>query len=163
MRLRASHWTKKNAYQRFWERVQKTDSCWLWKGLRTNYGYGRVVVSGRIWRVHRLAWTFENGSIPKSMMVCHKCNNRLCVRHSHLYLGNAQSNAHDAIRAGTFNDNHDQIGIPHPKKLTWRQVCWIREQRRCGAMIKDLALEHKVSEQNIKQIIYKRIWKCPPR
>ena len=163
MRLRASHWTKKNPRERFWERVEKTTTCWWWRGVQTSKGYGRVAIAGQLWRVNRLAWTYEHGTIPKGSMVCHKCNNRLCVRPSHLYLGNAKSNAHDAIRAGTFNDNHQQIGIPHPKKLVWYEVQQIRRLRKQGMARKELAQVFLVGEKTIQAITNYHTWKCPPR
>jgi hypothetical protein len=93
---------------RFWAKVDiETDQpCWIWTGL-TNagtknnrkwpYGQMRVKVGDR-WRLvaaHRLAWQFERGAIPPGLWVLHRCDNTLCVRPDHLFLGNAQANTDD--------------------------------------------------------------------
>src|SRR5713101_5307016 len=48
---------------RFWRQVQKTDSCWLWTGGRTN-GYGRFWLTGKTVMAHRLAYEWLVGPIP---------------------------------------------------------------------------------------------------
>jgi hypothetical protein len=52
------------------------------------------------YRVHRVAWVFTNGSIPKGMMVLHKCDNRKCVNPDHLYLGTHCDNMKDVVDRG---------------------------------------------------------------
>lgn len=73
-----------NIEERFWDQVEKTDSCWLWKS-RTNWaGYGRFSVGRVEYQAHRIAWTLVNGDIPSKAVIHHKCRNRLCVNPDHL-------------------------------------------------------------------------------
>lgn len=79
--------------ERFWSRVEKTDSCWLWLGAR--YGgnrHGVLSVNGSTIGAHRYSWELERGSIPEKMQVFHTCNNLHCVNPSHLFLGIKNSN-----------------------------------------------------------------------
>lgn len=55
---------------------------------------------GKQWRVSRLVWTLANGPIPDGVYVCHHCDNTLCVRLDHLFLGTAQDNMNDCIAKG---------------------------------------------------------------
>lgn len=82
--------------------VLKGDGCWEWSGCRTNGGYGRFGRSRRLgWILaHRMSWILAHGEIPPDMCVCHKCDNRICVKPDHLFLGTKQDNIKDCITKG---------------------------------------------------------------
>ncbi len=51
---------------RFWDKVVKTDTCWVWTGGKFELGYGKIteylgIVNGRKkykeYRAHVLSWT----------------------------------------------------------------------------------------------------------
>jgi len=72
--------------------------CWEWMGGKSHNGYGNYKGEDRVnWRAHRYAWTMVNGPIPPGMVVCHRCDNRSCVRHDHLFLGTTSDNAIDCV------------------------------------------------------------------
>lgn len=68
--------------KRFHAHYEKTDSCWNWIG--DNADYGRFGMRGKIYRAHRLAWTWFCWAIPPRLVVHHKCNNTRCVNPTHL-------------------------------------------------------------------------------
>src|SRR6185503_13164373 len=84
---------------RFWAKVEQTPTCWVWKGAQTK-GYGQFNASGRHGYSHRFSWEWHFGEIPKGMLVCHKCDNPLCVNPNHLFLGTQKDNIHDCISKG---------------------------------------------------------------
>ena len=53
----------KPAEVRFWERVAKTDTCWLWTGC-TQTGYGRFWDGERYVLAHRYSWQLHGGAQP---------------------------------------------------------------------------------------------------
>ena len=59
---------------RFWDKVNKTESCWEWTANNVN-GYGRIRHQGKMVLAHRLSWQMANGPIPTGMLVFHKCDN----------------------------------------------------------------------------------------
>lgn len=69
---------------RYWEKVRKTDSCWLWTGAIADTGYGTHGIDGKTKLAHRIAVELDGRSIPKGMVVDHLCRVRNCVRPDHL-------------------------------------------------------------------------------
>jgi hypothetical protein len=78
-----------------WSRVTRGDGCWEWTGTRDDAGYGKFEYLTVTYRVHRLSWSLENGSIPDGLLICHNCDNPPCVRPDHLFLGTQQDNVDD--------------------------------------------------------------------
>ncbi len=98
--------------QRFWDKVNKTNGCWIWKaGLRSlKTGYGAFKFKGKIVDAHRMSWFLTHGCFPKNL-VCHKCDNRLCVNPDHLYEGTFRDNARDMwLRGGRIPKPHGSRG-----------------------------------------------------
>lgn len=86
--------------ERFWEKVKKTASCWLWIGSTNGAGYGHLGL-GRAGQgtvaAHRLSWKIHHGKLPPvGIGVLHRCDVSRCVRPSHLFCGNALVNMRDA-------------------------------------------------------------------
>lgn len=99
-------WPRPSMEERFWRRVQKTDSCWTWVGSLDGHGYGQIRASGprdvtlMILRAHRYSYELHVGPIPEGLNVCHHCDNPRCVRPDHLFVGTARDNAIDMVRKG---------------------------------------------------------------
>jgi len=75
--------------ERFWAKVDKTDTCWLWTGGLTGHGYGAFYPeSDRFVGAHTFAWEETNGPVPPGMTLDHvrarSCTNRHCVNPAHL-------------------------------------------------------------------------------
>ncbi len=70
--------------QRFWQRVEKSDDCWIWAGHIGTNGYGRVTVAGVPALAHRVAYELLVGPIPPGLHIDHLCRNRRCVNPVHL-------------------------------------------------------------------------------
>jgi hypothetical protein len=80
---------------RFWAKVEKTDTCWLWRAAILN-GYGRFSVyrdgKARSGLAHRVASEFLVGPIPNGKFLDHTCHNRACVNPAHLRIVNNKQN-----------------------------------------------------------------------
>ena|SRR3990167_2421403 len=70
--------------QRFWEKVEKTDGCWLWLGYCNPKGYGYYYDGYGTNRVHRFAYRVLVGEIPDDLEIDHLCRVRNCVNPKHL-------------------------------------------------------------------------------
>jgi len=82
----------------FFSNMQKTDDCWIWKG-RKSKSYG-IFFCEKMIQAHRFSFILHFGCIPKNKIICHKCDNPLCVNPAHLYAGTHKDNAQDRTQRG---------------------------------------------------------------
>lgn len=68
--------------KRFWDKVEKTESCWVWFGAKTG-GYGQIKFGDRIHYAHRISYMLATGAFPK-YMIDHLCRNPACVNPKHM-------------------------------------------------------------------------------
>jgi len=101
---------KENTWrERFWEKVDTTnpDGCWEWLGGRISSGYGlfyTVTLGGKRKYItaHKASFLLHRSYVPKGYLVCHECDNKLCVRPDHLYIGTHRGNMVDAAVRGQW-------------------------------------------------------------
>ena len=86
---------------KFMQKVEVTDSCWIWNGYLNNTGYGQVPFYHFKTRLaHRVSYKLFIGNFDDSLCVCHKCDNPKCVNPEHLFLGTHKDNALDKVSKG---------------------------------------------------------------
>lgn len=127
--------------RRFARLVTKSESCWLWSGS-TRDGYGVMRIGGRSGRLvgaHRVSWFLAHGELPIGQCVCHRCNNKRCVKPEHLYLASSAQNMSDAWRDNLCQRGGQRVGA----KLTDTAVAVIRSSR--DRTLQSLATEFGVS------------------
>lgn len=118
--------TRKTANERFLEKVQKTENCWLWTGSKSADGYGRFWNGLRDIPAH---WFWlESEKLEqlktKGMMACHHCDNPSCVRPSHVFIGTALDNTRDSIAKGRwtgFRDEFTKLPVSRERKRQLRK------------------------------------------
>ena len=154
----------------FWLRVDKTTSavfykgtrCWEWTGSRTGGGdgrkYGQFSFNSTQRYAHRVSWYFKHGRHP-SKCILHKCDNRLCVRPSHLVQGTQRDNILDMIKKGR-NVPVVSTGEHNPNaKLTYFRVLRMRHLARLGTPRKLLAHVFGVKIVTVSKIVNNHLWK----
>lgn len=87
---------------RFWEKVNKTETCWLWTATHNGRGYGTILAAAGEEKIlaHRASRELHYGPIPEGLVVCHHCDVRRCVRPDHLFLGTYKDNTQDMVQKG---------------------------------------------------------------
>lgn len=147
--LRMSRWNVRSLEERFWEKVDKSGTCWLWTA-RTNRGcYGVFTVNFRS-RVlaHRIAYELTHGHIPDGFDICHKCDNPPCVNPDHLFAGTRKQNMEDAL-----SKNRMARGFRLPQtKLSDEQVMSLLSRLDSGKKIRDVALEFGISSGHVSAL-----------
>ena len=146
---------------RFLEKVNTHNDdplkCWEWLGANKGNGYGHTSRGP----AHRRSYQLFVGQIPDGMDVCHKCDNRICVNPSHLFVGTRYENMQDALRKGRIarGDQLPPRWGEHgtASKLTAQQIVIIRASSDPS---KDLAIRFGVTSDNINRIRRNNTWKA---
>jgi len=142
---------------RFWPKVEKTETCWLWTGCFYSTGYGRFLLTFKpkpiLVKPHRFSWVLHNGPIrPLDTFVLHTCDIRPCVNPDHLYLGDFQANMkdrHDRGRSARGEGNGNS-------KLTKDQIRRIIERGIESSTV--LGKEFGASPGHIRKILRREFW-----
>lgn len=155
-----SRWPDRTVYERFWFHVSTEETsrgCWEWQGALTTGGYGLFSHGLPTRRAHRAAWMLMFGSVPRGIDVCHRCDNRLCCRPSHMFLGTRKDNMQDAKAKGRTRPGPRMPGESHPEaKLTWDAVTEIRAAK--GVSHYELARRYGVSRPLIGYVLNDKSW-----
>lgn len=125
-------------------------------------GYGlRQFTSGDV-RAHRQAWESAYGPISNGLFVLHRCDNRKCVRPSHLFLGTTSDNIRDmwAKGRGRMPPHVGRKGSTHPlAQLDEDSVLRMRAARAEGATFAALGRDYGVHRQTARDAVMGRRWK----
>lgn len=70
--------------EKFWAKVEKTETCWLWTAGKNGTGYGVIKHGADHWTAHRLSYTWARGPIPDGLELDHLCRVRECVNPDHM-------------------------------------------------------------------------------
>ncbi len=170
---------------RFWAKVRKGPGCWEWTAARLG-GYGIFQLNKKAEKAHRVSWFLAHGDgPPSSAFVMHKCDNRRCVRPSHLMIGTHADNMKDMVSKGrqAVGDRHGSKTHPesvargdrngsrsrperlmrgekvNTAKLVADQVREIRLRFSNGENKSELSRRYGVSRFNIGCIINRTTWR----
>jgi hypothetical protein len=140
----------------FWASISKHGECWNWLGAQDPYGYGRFSWNGKSnAKAHRVAYAISKneGELPHpSVLICHTCDNRICVRPEHLYAGTPQSNVQDRDSRGRYVSCEGENN--GASKLTEGLVKSILSYKGKG-----LTQSKVAAKFGINQITVSRIWR----
>lgn len=109
---------------RFWPKVDKTGSCWLWTSATRTDGYGIFGVGMKVKAAHRVSYELAHGTIPEGMFIDHICHTKLCVNPSHLRLATCRQN--NEYKSGP-NSNNMSSGV--------RGVSWAKDKGKWCARV----------------------------
>ena len=119
--------------ERFWQKVDKGSSCWLWMGSMNLNGYGRFFIKVGVAPLlaHRFAYQLANGSIGDGLQIDHLCRIRSCVNPDHLEVVTPRVNTlrGDAPSAVIARSGHCRQGHIRTELNTY--ICPSNGAREC--------------------------------
>ena len=96
---------------RFWEKVEKTDTCWNWTAAISTSGYGVIQDSGKVRYAHRMSYELANGPIATGLVIDHTCHSKACVNPGHLRAVSNKQNLENRDRANRQNKHSGVRGV----------------------------------------------------
>ena len=124
-----------NDEARFWQKVDKTDTCWLWTAAKAQ-GYGRFYCGGRLHAAHRWSYELLIGPIPEGLHLDHLCRNPASVNPAHLEPVTQRENIirGTAPAAEHAAATHCPQGHPYDEANTYLAPNGWRQCRTCRAV-----------------------------
>ena len=113
----------------FWRKVERTDTCWVWRGYVNKDGYGEFSSKFLTTRLaHRIAYGLaHDGELP-TLTIDHLCRNKLCVRPEHL---EAVTNVVNIRRSGAALHQAEKTHCPQGHEYTDENTRVYRGKRIC--------------------------------
>lgn len=148
--------------KRFWSKVNKTESCWLWTKCKDKDGYGKFAITAppgvqpkqKHVRAHRLSWEMVNGEAPSTLVIMHSCDTPACVNPAHLSLGSQAQNRADCGAKG-----REPVGERHHSaKIDVATVRRVRELSVGGMGPIRIAAKLGIGTGSACGIVYGRTW-----
>ena len=138
---------------RFWPKVRKTASCWLWRGGTNGVGYGMILKGRSKVLAHRVSWEMEHGSLDPKARVLHRCDNPACVRPDHLFLGTMKDNMQDMLKKGRNKFLAHKGEANGQSKLSDLEVRELREKAAADISQNVLAKEYEISQSSVAGLV----------
>ncbi len=150
---------RKTIAERFWAKVVKSDTCWIWTASTTKGGYGqfgiRSLRKSNFKSTHVALWLTTGEWPPHGSDVCHSCDHPRCVRPDHLFIGTRKINMQDSS-----SKHRIQNGVRHwNARLTEAQVLAVRELKATGLRNCEIVAATGLNEKQVSKIITGSRWK----
>lgn len=79
--------------------IKLENGCIKWLGAKSSTGYGHARFNGKHILIHRLVLHLvKNFDLSSNFVVCHSCDNPLCINIEHLIVGTQGYNLEDAYK-----------------------------------------------------------------
>jgi hypothetical protein len=135
--------------ERFMAKVSKNadTGCWDW-GSTVVGQYGAFTISNKLKKAHRVSYCIHIGDIGCGLIVCHRCDNPLCVNPEHLFIGTHKDNSRDMSSKGRVSSRHGEL---HPMgRLTIDDVDRIRSSDMNSADAAEMFGVHRTHINRIR-------------
>jgi hypothetical protein len=96
--------TPEQLLEAFWQRVEKTEYCWLWHGTRATT-HGRFYFNAKqSIAAHYYAWKLEHGYTPRMRTLKRNCDEPFCVRPKHYRIHHGNVRGRKSTKCASITD-----------------------------------------------------------
>ncbi|MGW2169139.1 HNH endonuclease signature motif containing protein [Streptomyces sp. NPDC001705] len=141
--------------ERFWSKVERTETCWFWTGRPGSHGYGELGMGGKYGKTrtaHTLSYEIHHGPIPSGRHVLHSCDVPLCVNPEHLRLGGNAENAQDRAERGQAARKLNPEAV---KVIRWVYANTPRT-------LADIAAAYGINTTTVHRVVTRKLWDQVP-
>ncbi len=133
----------------------ESNGCWIWLGGKNKSGYGIFSFSNISMMAHRYSYQIHKGEILTGMLICHSCDNRLCVNPLHLFMGTNKDNVIDM-----FNKKRENCRKGEKNGASKLSLSSVQEIKKLIALKKTRGLSKKynISRATIYKIKHNILW-----
>lgn len=133
------------------------NGCLIWGGWINDNKRPECRIQG-FRSVTRLIMTILGFKLTRWDLVCHSCDNTLCINPAHLWIGSPKDNAQDCMKKGRLKPQRGELC--KTSKLITEQVLEIRKLHKNREMTMfEIAEKFGVSKYTIANVVYRRAWK----
>lgn len=144
----------------FWSRCERVGPCLVWRGALNGHGYGHFTHEQQTIACHVYAYELTNGPITPGLFVLHSCDNPPCCEPAHLFQGTQAQNLADMCAKGRHATGYGIKGSQHwCARLTEDEVREMRQLRRVGVILADLAVLYDVGISAVHSIVTYKTWR----
>lgn len=144
---------------KFW--IDPISGCWLWQGKKLSSppnNYGRFWLHGRFVLAHRASWVLHRGGIPDGKVICHKCDDPLCVNPGHLFIGTQLDNIKDMCakkrNSTAHGENNKMSKFTETDIKNIRAICSVYRKKYAK-----IARQYRVTAAAIRAIDIRATWR----
>lgn len=147
---------------RFWSKVDRSGSCWLWLKAKDKDGYGKYQLNGggrqKHVRAHRYAFYLSHGKWADGL-VLHSCDNSSCVNPDHLEEGTQDRNVRDCVSRGRHRAGR-RVGSEHSRaRASESDVLLWWQARATGETVASIARRYGRPAVTVSHAIIGRTWR----
>ena len=128
------------------------NGCIEYIGARNTDGYGTIRYKNKTYSVHKLYWILKKGLISPGLCVLHHCDNPPCCNLEHLWVGTHKDNINDRQRKGRSRGRGIKGENHYKAKLTNQQAEEIRQLRKEGKLLREIAIKFNMSQAIVSVI-----------
>lgn len=103
---------------RFWAKVNKTDSCWIWTGAMSGAGQGIIRINNTGVSARQISWILTNGRSSDTKLTV-VCGNPACVNPLHLH---PITSSEIGASRGAMTTEEKILAMSSPEPMSG---CWI--------------------------------------
>lgn len=147
--------------ERYEAKIQRSATCWLWRGGKAGAGYGIFRLSRPVRRqayAHRLAMERKIGrDLFGKEYVLHSCDTPACVNPDHLRLGDQFDNMADSLARGRFAIGEAKIRTARLTEIQVREIMALGSVP--GLTQREISDRYGVSRPQVTNIINGKTWR----
>lgn len=136
---------------RFFQQVNRTDTCWIWVGYVRPDGYGHMTIRRagiqRSILVHRIAYQVLKKRLSIHRVLDHQCRNKRCVNPGHLRAVTDRTNLLSDPATMTYQNKHKRYCLRGHPLFGKNLYVYPQSHHRCCRQCRNITQQRYLKRQ----------------